>query len=89
MDVYLLFTTWTCPIDYCISDHVLSDHHYFIILSGYRSTLLASLPAEEFRPHIIQLRKTLEWIEIHQSIEIIPDYCDVESGQCYGKALRG
>jgi hypothetical protein len=50
---------------------------------------LATLPAEEFRPHISQLRKTLEWIEFHQSIEIIPDYCDTESGQCYGKSLRG
>ena len=50
---------------------------------------MASLPAEEFRPHISQLRKTLEWIEFHQSIEIIPDYCDIESGQCYGKSLRG
>lgn len=61
----------------------------FIFAVDTLSTLLASLPAEEFRPHVSQLRKTLEWIEFHQSIEIIPDYCDVESSQCYGKSLRG
>jgi hypothetical protein len=61
----------------------------FIFAVDTVSTLLDSLPAEEFRPHISQLRKTLEWIEFHQSVEIIPDYCDAESGQCYGKSLRG
>ena len=35
MDVYLLFTTWTCPIDYFILDPIISDHHYFIILCVY------------------------------------------------------
>ncbi len=34
----------------------------FIFAVDTLSTLLASLPAEEFRPHISQLRKSLEWI---------------------------
>jgi hypothetical protein len=27
------------------------------------------------------MEKTLEWIEIHQMVEVIPDYCDPESAQ--------
>ena len=53
------------------------------------SCLLELLPAENFRPHLRELQKTLDWIESHQQVEIISDYCDTESGQCYGKALRG
>ena len=52
-------------------------------------SLLELLPAEYFRPYVRELQKTLEWIEARQQVEIIPDYCDSESGQCYGKALRG
>jgi hypothetical protein len=52
-------------------------------------SLLEALPAEYFRPHLGALQRTLEWIETHQGVEVIPDYCDVETGQCYGKPLRG
>jgi hypothetical protein len=52
-------------------------------------SLLEIIPAEDFRPHLRQLQKTLEWIETHQSVEVIADYCDTVSGQCYGKSLRG
>lgn len=51
--------------------------------------LLDKLPAEEFRPHLRELERALAWIEEHQTVQVIADYCDVESGQCYGKPLRG
>ena len=35
------------------------------------------------------LDKTLRWIESNQLIEVIANYCDPESMQCYGKPLRG
>ena len=44
---------------------------------------------EYFRPHLAKLQNTLEWLESHQQVEIVPDYCDTESGQCSGRALRG
>lgn len=28
-------------------------------------------------------------MESHQSVEILPDYCDPFTGQCYGKSIRG
>jgi len=52
-------------------------------------SLLEILPAEDFRPHLGRLKKMLEWIETNQAVEVIPDYCDPQSGQCYGKSLRG
>jgi len=52
-------------------------------------SLLGALPAEDFRPHLGELDKLLDWIEQHQSVEIIADYCNPETGQCYGKPLRG
>lgn len=52
-------------------------------------SLLEILPAEDFRPHLRRLQKMLEWIETNQAVEVVPDYCDPESGQCYGKSLRG
>lgn len=52
-------------------------------------SLLEILPAEDFRPHLGSLQKMLEWIESNQGVEVIPDYCDPESGLCYGKSLRG
>ncbi len=52
-------------------------------------SLLEILPAEDFRPHLGSLSKMLEWIEVNQAVEVIPDYCDPESGQCFGKSLRG
>lgn len=52
-------------------------------------SLLGALPAEDFRPHLDGLQKLLGWIEQHQAVDIIPDYCDPITGQCYGKPLRG
>jgi hypothetical protein len=52
-------------------------------------SMLEILPAEDFRPHLGSLQKMLEWIESNQVAEVVPDYCDPESGQCYGKSLRG
>jgi hypothetical protein len=51
--------------------------------------LLHKLPAEDFRPHLQELQRALVWIEQHQTVVVIADYCDTESGQCYGKPLRG
>lgn len=53
------------------------------------ASLCHHLPAKLFRPHLNELRRTLEWIESNKVTEIQPDYCDPESGQCYGKALTG
>jgi hypothetical protein len=61
----------------------------FVFATDTLASLLESLPAENFRPHMDALQKTLNWIESHQSVEVIADYCDIESGQCYGKTLRG
>ena len=61
----------------------------FIFSVDTVSSLLEKIPTEAFRPHLTSLRKTLDWIEFHQTVEIIPDYCDPESGNCYGKSLRG
>mmetsp|Transcript_25338 Transcript_25338/g.28923 ORF Transcript_25338/g.28923 Transcript_25338/m.28923 type:complete len:763 (-) Transcript_25338:224-2512(-) len=52
-------------------------------------SLLQTLDAEDFRPHLGALNNILEWIESHQAVEVIPDYCDKETGQCYGRSLRG
>lgn len=52
-------------------------------------SLLESLSSDYFRPHLGALQKTLDWIETHQTVEVIADYCDPASGQCFGKPLRG
>lgn len=52
-------------------------------------SLLEALPPEDFRPYLINLQRTLEWIECNQDMEVIADYCDPETGECYGKSLRG
>ena len=52
-------------------------------------SLLDLLPAEDFRAHLDGLRRLLSWIEEHRAVEIIPDYCDPVTGQCYGRPLRG
>lgn len=61
----------------------------FIFSVDTLGTLLTRLPAEMFRPYLHKLQKTLSWIEFHQKVEILPEYCDPNTGQCYGKALRG
>lgn len=52
-------------------------------------SLLCALPAEYFRPHLAALERTLSWIETHQSREMVTTYIDSETGQCFGKTLRG
>jgi hypothetical protein len=52
-------------------------------------SLLCCLEAEDFRPHLAALERTLDWIESHQTTQVIADYCDPVSGQCYGKPIRG
>lgn len=61
----------------------------FVFSVNTVGSLLCALPAEAFRPHLAALERTLEWIENHQRLEIVSDYIDPESGQCYGKPLRG
>mmetsp|Transcript_25229 Transcript_25229/g.55085 ORF Transcript_25229/g.55085 Transcript_25229/m.55085 type:complete len:576 (+) Transcript_25229:103-1830(+) len=51
-------------------------------------SLLCALPAEEFRPHLAALERTLQWIEDHQTTEMITTSCDVD-GNCYGRPLNG
>lgn len=61
----------------------------FVFMADTVGSLLGTLPAEDFRPHLAGLDRLLGWVEQHQRVEIIPDYCDPETGQCYGKPLRG
>jgi hypothetical protein len=52
-------------------------------------SLLDFLPPEDFRPYLSHLSRSLDWLESNQDVQIIADYCDPETGQCFGKALRG
>ncbi|KAL7451331.1 hypothetical protein ACHAWC_003152 [Mediolabrus comicus] len=61
----------------------------FVFAADGVGSLLEALPAEDFRPHLDGLEKLLCWIEQHKQVEIIPDYCDAQTGQCYGKPLSG
>jgi len=61
----------------------------FVFALDTLGSLLEILEPEDFRPHLIKMEKTLEWIEIHQMVEVIPDYCDPDSAQCFGKPLCG
>lgn len=61
----------------------------FVFAIDTVGSLLEAIPAEAFRPHLGALEKTLEWIESHQVVDVITDYCDAETGQCFGKPLRG
>ena len=61
----------------------------FVFAIDTLGSLLEALEPEDFRPYLKNLKQTLEWIEVHQTVEVIPNYCDPESGQCYGKPLRG
>lgn len=61
----------------------------FVYAADTVGSLLDALPAEEFRPHLPGLQRLLAWIEQHQAVEIIPDYCDPITSQCYGFPLRG
>jgi hypothetical protein len=61
----------------------------FVFSVDTLGSLLETLPAEDFRPHLFQLQNVLSWIESHQLVEVVADYCDAETGQCFGKPLRG
>ena len=61
----------------------------FVFGADTVGNLLHLLPAEDFRPHLLGLERLLSWMEQHKEIEIIADYCDPISGQCYGKPLQG
>ena len=61
----------------------------FVFAIDTVGSLLEALPAEDFRPHLGALQRTLEWIESHQVVDVITDYCDAETGQCFGKPLTG
>ena len=61
----------------------------FVFAADTVGSMLGLLPAEYFRPHLDGLEKLISWIEQHQSVEIISDYCDPITQQCYGKPLRG
>ncbi len=61
----------------------------FVFGADTVGTLLDALPAEDFRPHLDGLERLLSWMEQHKEVEIIPDYCDPTTGQCYGKPLQG
>jgi hypothetical protein len=47
--------------------------------------------AEVFRPYLRNLERTLGWIERNIDIEttVIAEECNVDTGRCYGRALRG
>ena len=61
----------------------------FVFAADTVGSLLDALPAEDFRPHLDGLERLLSWMEQHKEVEIIPDYCDPNTGQCYGKPLQG
>ena len=61
----------------------------YVFAADTVGSLLDALPAEDFRPHLDGLRRTLCWIEERRAVEMIPDYCDPATGQCYGRPLRG
>ncbi|KAL3782620.1 hypothetical protein HJC23_000002 [Cyclotella cryptica] len=61
----------------------------FVFAADTVGSLLGSLPAEDFRPHLEELNRLLGWFEQHQTVEFISDYCDPNTNQCYGKPLRG
>ena len=46
--------------------------------------------AEVFRPYLRNLEQALDWIERNIDIEttVIAEECNVETGRCYGQALR-
>jgi hypothetical protein len=61
----------------------------YVFATDTVGSLLDALPAEDFRPHLDGLRRTLGWIEERRAVEIVPDYCDPVTGRCYGRPLRG
>ncbi|KAL3823170.1 hypothetical protein ACHAXA_010054 [Cyclostephanos tholiformis] len=61
----------------------------YVFAADTVGSLLDALPAEDFRPHLEGLLRLLDWIEERRAYEVIPDYCDTVSGQCYGRPLRG
>lgn len=58
---------------------------------GSEGELGGSGNAEMFRPYLRNLERALDWIEGNIDIEttVIAEECNVETGRCYGRALRG
>ncbi|KAL3934152.1 MAG: hypothetical protein SGBAC_010064 [Bacillariaceae sp.] len=61
----------------------------FVFPVNIVGSLLQMLPAEAFRPHLGALDRILHWIESHQRFETVADYCDEETGNVYGKPIKG
>ncbi|KAL7555044.1 hypothetical protein ACHAWF_018702 [Thalassiosira exigua] len=61
----------------------------FVFSVNTLGSLLCALPAERFRSHLGALERTLEWIENHETVEMITDHCDPDTGVCHGRPLRG
>ncbi|CAJ1963480.1 unnamed protein product [Cylindrotheca closterium] len=61
----------------------------FVFPVNIVGSLLQMLPAEAFRPHLAALDRTLQWIESHQRFETVVNYCDEETGNVYGKPMKG
>lgn len=49
------------------------------------ASLLEHIPSNQFRPHVSNLERLLKWIEDHQKVEVLIDYCNTEDGKCFGK----
>lgn len=66
----------------------------FVFSVDTLGSLMERIPAEEFRPYLPQLEKTLTWIEQHQTVEyamatVEPDESSYHVGSVDGKPLRG
>ena len=59
----------------------------FVFAPDMIGSLLKILPPEYFRPHIAGLERMLAWIESHRKVDVIAQFCDPDSGQCYGAPL--
>ena len=77
------------PIYKSFRRHGRNVGNAFVFALDTVSALLEVLPPEDFRPYLGNLKQILSWIEGHELIEVISDYCDVDTGQCYGKPIRG
>jgi len=61
----------------------------FVFAPDLLGSLLKIFPAEYFRPHLPNIQNTLSWIESHRIFDVVAEYCDEESGQCFGQPLVG
>lgn len=61
----------------------------FVFAVDTVGTLLRLLQPEMFRPYLNELESVLGWIEEHKTKEVIADYCDQKTLQCYGRPITG